>query len=403
MWPIVVALLFMQASDPVSEGSKALDEGRFEAAIQSLTQAIAADPKDYYSHFNLALAYASLHRDEESIAEYRKTLELKPKLYEAELNAGMMLVQARRPEEALPLLEDAAAQKPKEFRPQYYLAEAQLATGSPAAAEESFRAALQADPASADAKFGMGRALAGQQKLGEAAAFYREAAAAEPSFRDALLELAGLYETAGQPAEAIAIYREFPANAAAQRRLGELLLRSRQYGDAVSRLERAYAASPTNDARIALADAYLANGQADRALPLLQQASAASQQDFEVRMAYARGLRDRREFAAAAEQFYQAAKLRPKEVGPWTELGSVLYLAGNLPESLGAFDHARDLGENSAGLWFSRAIILDKLRQLQPALDAYERFLSMDQGKNSNQEFQARARARILRKQLEKR
>jgi Flp pilus assembly protein TadD len=135
----------------------------------------------------------------------------------------------------------------------------------------------------------------------------------------------------------------------------------------------------------------------------LQQASAASPQDFEVRMAYARGLRDRREFTTAAEQFYQAAKLRPTEVRPWTELGSVLYLAGNLPESLAAFEHARDLGENSAGLWFSRAIILDKLRQLQPALDAYERFLSMDQGKNSNQEFQARARARILRKQLEKR
>jgi tetratricopeptide (TPR) repeat protein len=403
MWAIAAALLFLQASDPVSEGGKALDEGRFEAAVQSFSQAIAADPKDYYSHFNLALAYASLHRDAESIAEYRKTLEIKPRLYEAELNAGMMLMRGNRAEEALPLLEDAAGQKPKEFQPRYYLAEAQLATGAPAAAEESFGLALEANPKSADVHLGLARALAGQQKLSDAAPHFREAAALDPAFREALLDLAALYERNKQPAEAIAIYREFPGNAGAQQRLGELLLQSRQYGDAVSRLEQAYAANPSDAGRAALAEAYLMNGQAGRALPLLQQAVAATPQDFDLRMAYARVLRDRRQFPAAAEQFQQAAKLRPREVRPWTELGSVLYLAGSLPESLAAFDHARELGEDSAGVSFFRAIILDKLRQLKPALEAYERFLSTSQGKNPDQEFQARQRARILRKELEKR
>jgi hypothetical protein len=40
---------------------------------------------------------------------------------------------------------------------------------------------------------------------------------------------------------------------------------------------------------------------------------------------------------------------------------------------------------------------------VKPALEAYQRFLSMSQGKNPDQEFQARQRARILQRELEKR
>ena len=64
---------------------------------------------------------------------------------------------------------------------------------------------------------------------------------------------------------------------------------------------------------------------------------------------------------------------------------------------------ARDLGENTPGNWFFRAIILDKLKQLKPALEAYQKFLSLSQGKNPDQEFQARQRARIIQRELEKR
>ena len=71
--------------------------------------------QDYFAHFNLALAYAFLHKDAEGIAEYRKTLELKPALYEAELNLGIMLMKQKEPAEAVPLFEDAAGQKPDRF------------------------------------------------------------------------------------------------------------------------------------------------------------------------------------------------------------------------------------------------------------------------------------------------
>ena len=87
----------------------------------------------------------------------------------------------------------------------------------------------------------------------------------------------------------------------------------------------------------------------------------------------------------------------------WSELGGMLYMMGDFPTSLAAFDKARDLGENTAGNWFLHAIILDKLKQLKPAVDAYQHFLSMSQGKNPDQEFQARQRVRIMQRELEKR
>src|SRR5215475_8333104 len=143
MWPLVAAaFLLFQAPDFSAEGTKALEEGRYEAAVQAFTKAIEADPKDYFAHFNLALAYSFLEKDAEGIAEYRKTLELKPGLYEAQLNAGILLLRQKKPGEAVSLLEAATAQKPSEYRPRFYLAEAQLASGALAAAAESYRAAL---------------------------------------------------------------------------------------------------------------------------------------------------------------------------------------------------------------------------------------------------------------------
>src|ERR1035438_10127889 len=279
MWAIAAVLFFFQSSDFSSAGMKAIEEGKYEAAVQSFTKAIEADAKDYFAHFNLAMAYGFLHQDAEGIAEYRKTLELKPGLYEAQLNAGILLMRQKNPAEALPLFEGAAGQKPKEFRPRYYLAEAQLQTGALAKAEENYRLALELDPKSAGAQLGMAHALARQEKLAEAVPYFRQAAELDPNYRDGLLELADLYEKDKQPAEAIAIYREFPGNAAAQGRLGELLLETKQYAGAIPHLEEAYAKDATEENRLALAMAYLFDKQLEKAVPLLEKAAAAGSEE----------------------------------------------------------------------------------------------------------------------------
>jgi tetratricopeptide (TPR) repeat protein len=402
MWAAAAFLLFLQA-DYTTDGMKALDEGKYEVAAQAFRKAIEADSKDFFAHFNLAMAYTLLQRDAEAVAEYRKTLELKPGLYEAELNGGIVLLRQKNPAEALPFFEDAAGQKPKEFRPRYYLAESQLETGDYGKAEESYKLAIALDAKSAGAQLGMAQVLVQQGRIGDAEPYFRQAAQLEPKYRGYLLELAGLYEKAAQNREAIDIYREFPDNPAAQARMGELLLESKQFEDAVPRLEEAFGKDPSPINRSALAAAYVFTRKLDKALPLLEQSVAAEPGNYDLRLMYARALRDKRQFQPAARQFYEAAKLKPAEPKPWTELGGMLYMSGDLPQALSAFEEAAKKGENTAGNWFLRAIILDKLRQTKPAKDAYEHFLAMSQGKNPDQEFQARQRVRILQREIDKR
>jgi tetratricopeptide (TPR) repeat protein len=313
------------------------------------------------------------------------------------------LLRQKNPADALPLIEDAATQKPKEFGPRFYLAEAQLQSGTADMAAGNYRLAAEIDPKSAAAELGWGRALALQGKLDEAEPHFRLAIERDPKYRDALLSLAELFEENKQTARALAIYREFPGNAAVQEHAGQLLLDSQKFADAVPKLEQAYQEAPTPANRKALAAAYLQVQQVDKALPLLQKAVADEPANYDLRMGYARALRDRKLYPAAAAQFQQAAKLKPAETKTWTELGGMLYMAGDHEGALAALAQARQLGDDSAGNWFLNAIILDGAHQLKPALAAYQKFLSLSQGKSPNQEFQARQRARIIQRELDKR
>jgi tetratricopeptide (TPR) repeat protein len=403
MWAAAVLLVLFLTVDHSEEGRKALEAQDYAAAARHFAQAAAADPQDYAARFHLALSNSLIEKDEEAIQDYRKVLELKPGLYQAELNLGILLLRQKRAAEAVPLLRSAADARPGEFRPRYYLAEGLLAAGEPAKAAEHYTAALGIDPKSAAAELGMGRALARQDRLSEAVPHFVRAAGLDPGFEDALLELANLHEKAGQPAEAAAIYRRFPDNVAAQERLAELLLDSKQYAEAIPRLEEVYRKDPTPATRAALAAAYLFDKQPDKALPLLEESVGADGGNYDIRMMFARALRDAKQYAPAAQQFLEAARTRPDSREAWNDLAAMLYLTGNYPQSLAALERAHKLGDVSPANHYFRAITQDRMRDLPAALESYRKFLEASQGKNPDEEFKARQRVRIIEKELSKR
>jgi tetratricopeptide (TPR) repeat protein len=403
MYPSIVLTLFLAFQTNLSEqGMKALDEKRYPDAVSNLTQAIAADPKDYSLHFNLALAYSLMGKNADAIPEYKKTLELKPDLYEAELNLGISLLRERRAADAVPYFTAAVGQKANEYRPNYYLAAALLGAGDFAKAEQSYNTALSIDPKSPDAELGLAHALAGQNKLDDAAVHFNKAAELDAKYRDDLLELAGMYETAKQPDQATAIYRQFPENPGAQERLGELLLKAGRAADAIPCFQVAVAKSPTEANRAALAEAYLKNNEPAKAQPVVEQILAADPDNFEIRMLHGRLIRDQRKFPEAAAEFERATKLKPDAPQAWSELAGVLVMAENYPAALAALDRIAALHAEKPGHVFFRAIVLDKMRDLKPALESYQRFLQMSQGENPNQEWQARQRIKTLEREIDK-
>ena len=336
------------------------------------------------------------------MAEYQQTLQLQPHLYEAELNLGILLLRNKRAADALAPLESAADQKPGEFRPKYYLAEALLAGGKPADAESDFESALKINPKSAAAEVGLAEALLRQNQLEAAAPHFSSVAERDPAYRDRLLELAEAYEKAGKKTEAIEIYKTFRDNAGAQARLGDLLVESKQFADAIPRLEKAVADSPTVANRLALAHAYAMTHQTDKQNQQISKALASDPGNYDLRMFSGRTLRDARQFAPAANQFLAATKLKPDSKEAWNELAMALIMHEDYGPGLAALDRVKALGE-LPGDEYIRAITLDKLRQLPQALASYRAFLAMSEGKYPDLEFLARQRARIIETELHKR
>jgi tetratricopeptide (TPR) repeat protein len=403
MWVVAIpCLLFFFATDFTAEGMKALDEHKYQEAAGLFAKAVDADPADYVVNFNLALSYSLLGKAAEAIPVYKKVLELKPGLYEAELNLGILLAGQKPADAAIPYLQSAVDAKPKEFRPRSYLAKAELDSGDFAKAEENYKLAIELDPKSAPAQLGLAHAEARQNRLAEAAEPFRQAAALDPAYKDTPLELGALFEANKQPDQAIEIYRQFPENTAAQKRLGELLMETKRYPEAIDCLQKVVQKDSTPANYLALGHAYTLNKEPDKALPLFEKAAAGDPENYELRMLYGRGLRDQKKYSLAAGQFYAATQRRPDSKEAWNELITMLMLLDDYPRALAALDRVQALGGEMPGHYFFRAIILDKTKQLKPALAAYQKFLAVADGKFPDQEFQARQRARILQRELSK-
>jgi tetratricopeptide (TPR) repeat protein len=259
------------------------------------------------------------------------------------------------------------------------------------------------NPKSAAAASGLGRLLARQGRLSDADPLYRKAAELDPSHKEALLELASLYEQSNQNKEAIALYEQFTDNPIARERLGELLLESGQAAAAIPHLEAAVASSATSANRYALAMAYITQKEYAKAESLFTDALKAEPGDVQLRMNYARVLREQKKYEPAAQEFFRVTKLNPDSVEAWSDLAGMLILLEQDQPALAALDKVRALGGEKVAHHYFRAIILDRNKAAQPALESYEKFLALSEGKNPDEEFKARQRARILKKELSKR
>lgn len=363
---------------------------------------IAQDTTEVEKHFDLALQLSIDGKDAEAIPEYRKVLELMPDLYEAHINLGQVLLRSKNPTEALPHLKRAREQKPTEFRPAYFLAETLFELGQFTDAVPAYSAAIEIDAKAAPAELGLGRTLLRLDRRTEATPHYRKAATLDTELKSFLLELAQAHEEKGETEAALALYREFPENPAATERVGLLSLRAGQDKEAIAALESVVKTSPTQGNRFALAQAYVKQKMLPQAENLAAQLTLADGQNFELRMFYARVLRDQHKSKESAQQFYDATKLRPSAADAWSEFAGALILEEQYPQALLALDKVKELGAENIGHMFFRATTLDRLKLKKEALEYYQRFLDQSRT-NPDQEFQARQRMRILELELGKR
>jgi Flp pilus assembly protein TadD len=392
-------------NDLLDQAQAALDKNDYNAAIPPLQKFIAEKPDVAFAHFQLAYAYTALKRTDEAQAEYEKCIALDPKMPEAQLNLGIMLLD-KNPNSAVAPLRKAVELLPSRSRPRYLLGLAQEHSGDLKGAAESFEGASHLDPKDADSLTELGRVYLKLNRPADAEPKFRAALSLEPKSSEALQGLALSLDQQKNP-EAFNAYRDYlavhPQDAAARSRLVHLLVEQQQFDAALAELNKsAPGQAPTVDSLKLKADIEIGQKKLDDAIVTLKQALALASNDAQLHGGLGRTYLQVRNFPDAEKELKAALLIDPNNLTYWKDLSSTYYLAGNYQGAIAALDVIAKAETPGPGPWFIRALCYDKLNQVEPALDAYKKFLELDGNKNPDQVWQANQRIHVLEKEQRK-
>ncbi len=392
-------------NDLLDEAQSAIDKNDFEAAIPPLQKFIAEKPDLAYAHFQLAFAFTNLKRSPEARAEYERAITLDPKFFEAYLNLGTLLLDSD-PKAAVSSLRKAVDLQPAQNHPRYLLAVALDRSGDDSAAAEEFQKVLGLEPNDLPSVNYLGWYFLRHQKPAEAEVKFRHALQIDPKDLKATLGLAQSLAAQQKPEAAEAFQQYISANPGdndARTALIRFLIDQKQYEAALAEINKSPDANPpTADTLKLRADLQLAQKNNQDAITSLQQALVLRPQDPQLHGGLGRLYLAKRDFPNAEKELKVALQLEGNNITFWRDLISTFYLAGNYPMALAALDATDKIEAPAAGAWFIRALCYDKLVQVRPALDAYRKFLELDQNRNPDQVWQATQRIHVLEKMANK-
>jgi Flp pilus assembly protein TadD len=392
-------------NDLLDESQRDIDANNFEAALAPLQKFIAEKPDVAYAHFQLGYAYTALKRTDEARAEYECAIALDPKMPEAYLNLGILLLDKQQYAAAVAPLSKAVELLPAQSRPRSLLAVAQDRSGDEQGAARSFEGVLHLDPNDLTANHYLGDLDLRRGKPAEAEARFRHALELRPGAPEILQGLAQSLEAQKKP-EAADAYRQYlavvPSDAGARAHLIHLLMGNQEYDAALAELDRADAGKPPLlDSLRLRADIQIAQKKFADAIVTLQRAISLAPRDTQLIGGLGRVYLQKRDFASAEKELKAALQIDPNNLVYWKDLSSTYYLSGNCPATIATLDLIAKTESPSSGAWFIRALCYDKLHQFKPALEAYEKFLALEQGKTSDQVWQAQQRSKVLKHMLE--
>jgi tetratricopeptide (TPR) repeat protein len=392
----------------LDRAEKAIAEEKFADAIAALDEFLKDQPNDAYAHFHLGYAYTGLKDWQKAVVSYRRAAELKPDMAAAHLNLGLLLYEHESPQASIEPLRRAAELLANEARPHFLLGTALERSGRAAEAVTEYRAAAALDNKDAETQLALGRALLNSGKHAEAEAAFRQTLALDSTKLPARLGLAQALlvqkKLPAAAAELEAYLAAKPDEAHAWLQLANLRVETESFDAALQALDRADAAAgPTPESLRLRADIYLAQKKLDEAIVIIRTLVAQQPNDPLARARLGRLYLEQRDFPAAERELLAALQLDPEQIEPLRDLVSTYYLGEKYEATLRMMDRLAQRETPSAFFWFIRATCYDKLLWKAEAVEAYEKFLALDEGRSHNQGIQARARVRTLKRELQSR
>ena len=174
-----------------------------------------------------------------------------------------------------------------------------------------------------------------------------------------------------------------------------------RYDDALAELDRAETGSaPTAEGLKMRGDIYLHLEKWKEASDTLAQAIRQTPQDQQLLEWLGHVEIELHDYPTAINLLGKIVASDPQAAGPLSDLVNAFFLNGDYAATIGAMDRLAKLETPKTISWFVRAICYDKLSKKPEAIEAYQKFLDLDNGQNDTQDFQARRRALTLQSEL---
>ena len=387
------------------QAKAAADKQDYAAAETNYLKYLAQKPNDASAHFDLGFVYTTENESQKAQAEYRKAIALDPKMTEAYLNLGVSLL-AEDPKAAIQPLEEVTKLNYSYAKAHFLLGIAHERAGDSQKSIAAFTIAETLDPNDLETHLELGRELlVSRNSAGAAESEFREALRLKADDSDAQMGLARSLVAQNKSAEAEAALKNYlnekPNDANARMLHASLLTDLKKDDEALAELERLGKDGPETLESVKLRSLiYYNEKKYDQSAAALQRAKALAPQDAEIRARLGHVLLQLKQYPEAAQELNEAFRLDTKETETLRDLVAAEYLSEDYPATLAAMNVLEQREAPQPGVWFVRATCYDHMGQAKAALDAYQKFLSLNTDKNSNQYFEAAARARFLEKML---
>ena len=397
----------------------ALSQDDLQSAEKTAAAAVAADKGSWLANYAMGRVLVAKGNHDEAFKHFKKGKSLKGRADRRDLfEAGMGLVALA--ENDAPGAETsfikARAMSPNTVEHTMNLAAMYEVTNQWSQAANVLLAAEQKVGGSPQLSFRVGRCYEHQQQWNDALRQYQKALQADSTYAPALAALGHLYllDKSKTPLAVEVLSRAVKLRPTPATRidLGAALVRANRPAEAVPYLEAAVQEEASIEAKVALARAYVAAEQLDKAMPLyedidvaleapavdlLQAGNAASkakdyeraklllnralEKDPQLSDAYYRlGVVElmSKNYEAAVQHFVKKTEMDPKSAMAYVNMGIAYQGLGRLPDALTAYRQATHQAPNSVQAWVTLGQALSSADSALAAQKAYARAVALD-------------------------
>ena len=179
-------------------GKMALDARRFTEAADEFRKAIVAQPESIPAHFNLGAALTQTGDLRGAAAQFQEVLRLDPNHANAHYNLGLLAAQMNEHERAITHLRSAISAAESDHNARFLLAQQLAIVRRTEEAEAEFSRVVQSDPDNENALLGLVKLLLAKKQYGQALSALEKGHAQFPQKRLTAAMLAYLMAAAPQ-------------------------------------------------------------------------------------------------------------------------------------------------------------------------------------------------------------